>query len=283
MIRFVLTLVLQSIIYVYASQKNVKRYRSLQERNTEDLVFSVTYRDFLPATCSFNVNLRFSEQQDVEQVELAAWNVSNPPSRPGTCALYSFAIESEDIANIVEINRQLATSEISGHPDFEALGQAENSIQCQEGIFEGVDFPVGTCIFLPPDENGLIEKDPFLSIVSDMLVVGSNGLPKPEYCSNQDGDETRCGFVRGTGKQAQTQKKFFDTWFNDNLAFNKRIGQNLVLKADQNESGIFVFNSSTDADSPGEDDLALLHFGPLDRFKVYVYYFFLIFIVVVKQ
>ena len=226
----------------------------------EDLFFAVTYRDFLPSACFYA-----TRNDDIIAIQKDAWGNGREPVQ-----------DVQDHCDVLFDNNliwqdAINSGLISGHPDFEADGQFINQALCTEGV-EGVDFPTGTCIF---------QEGPEFSIIKPDLVVGDNGLAKPVYC--KDGPEDRCGFVVSNNEvnQTQTQKKFFDLWYNDDLTFNKRIGQKLRLGLVDPVNGRYQFDSGQEADgvndardgeidAPEFGDLNLRHFGPLDRFKKYI-------------
>ena len=237
----------------------------------ETITFAVTYRDFLPADCmdSSKSAVAFADYN-------SSWGETSVSSlNPSFCSgLPQPWLDA------------LATSQISGHPDFEtAFADAIEPFECTDE-----KFPVNSCIFAVngvPDQSIGAQEFPDQSVVKRDLLHASSGIPKPQYCS--DDPEGRCGAnaqvqppgpcqrlasgTAGLGTCFTTsRKRNFDSWYNDNKKYNKRVGQLLTLTKQPN--GQFVFASDTDRENAefggfGQEvdtDVAGF-FDPLFRFK----------------
>lgn len=247
--------VLLSISVYQVEARRLFKSRKLQEEGEPGVVsFLVTYRDFLPSSCMYITN---NDDLIAENVE--AWNNDRQITTRNTCDLYK---------NVSILEQALDEGLIVGHPDMNANNQkvSQNEICDDSGLL-----PIASCRF----EDGQPLNQAMLNLTD---FVDKSGIPKPAYCKSDP--EGRCGFIGEENVQVsianklvetQTSKKFFDLWFEDNLAYNKRIGQRLDLKqqtlANGSLSNSFNF-SNADSDDPEREDLSEDFFGPLGRFKM---------------
>ena len=237
----------------------------------EKITFAVTYRDFLPADCmdSSKSPAAFADyNSSFGETSVTSLNPTNCANLPQN---WLDALE----------NRQ-----ISGHPDFET--SFADAIEPFECVSE--KFPVNSCIFAVngvPDLSIGAPEFVDQSVVKRELVRASSGIPKPQYCS--DDPEGRCGansqvqppgpcrrLSSGTAGQGTcfttSRKRNFDSWYNDDRKYNKRVGQLLTLTKQQNGQFVFASDSDRENDEFGglgpetQTDVAGF-FDPLFRFK----------------
>lgn len=224
----------------------------------EQIVLFATYRDFLPIQCLLNTN---NGKNEID----AAWSPRDfeDLNNENACAV----LEAANTGGAFD--PAIANRDISGHPDFEASGLFRNSNDCDAvNPVTKLHFPNGTCVF----EEG--ELGALASIVSNDLIEGENGLLQIQYCTDVDGDDSRCGFYSNNNNvgdvvQTQSTKGNFDKWYKDDLSVNRRIGQRLFLKPKEGTESTFAFAPEDDeaSDFPEENLVNGIFFGPIDRFK----------------
>jgi len=174
-----------------------------------ELLYSVTYRDFLPSFCM------------------------RPEEYPG------FTNDGDADASWVEDAAAMGYGcpggefEFLGHPDFEVRYGAFGVTGYSWNLSEAID-------------SNSINNPPISTIVDRVrgVELASSGLPKPRYCVGLDSNE-RCGVSSADPVFSITSgSRNFEEWFNDGPR-SRRKGQ--ILRVPSISDGVYRFDSDTDS------------------------------------
>ncbi|GBG34825.1 Protein psiG, partial [Hondaea fermentalgiana] len=187
----------------------------LAQVDGQQVTYSVTFRDFLPAPCV------------TAEEYCGAWGVSDADCSSRFRGIQSawFAYDDPNDSRITGfgVSRwnsytnlsqycpywdDLRMGTISGHPDFEADSNGFDTVygngpSCQVG--EGCTSLVS-------------------ATVSSTTATATSGLPKVQPCGND-----RCGKAISGSYYTLSNVSYFDSWYNDNAKYNKRLGRKIVL------------------------------------------------------
>ncbi|GBG34828.1 Protein psiR [Hondaea fermentalgiana] len=205
------------------------------DSQAEQIVYSVTFRDFMPSGCvpkdeycsawgvtdESTCNLFTGVKRE--------WYDYEDPSDPAITGFTVPASNSQtSLGTYCPYWEHQRTGEIGGHPDFEAYGKGSFYV-------DGPSCQIG---------DGCSSK--ISATVNETAAISDSGLPKVQYCSSG-----RCGQDESSGLYTTTNATYFASWFNDDPKYNKRVGRKMILTYRDAEDWYEFDASNADYDGDG--------------------------------
>jgi hypothetical protein len=176
----------------------------------DDLIYRVTIRDFIPATCFGLTETMRSEWTDT-------WGGSAPSAAAATnCPFKDHIISGNLLPNLdFQATNYRAGIPLNANRNITFTDAAGNSVTPGQ---------------IEPMVKNALGPD-----------TSQTGLLKPQYCTEDP--DVRCGQpIADTRMPASAGLKYFESWYSDDRRINRRIGAKILLK-DPEDDGTYLFDS----------------------------------------